>query len=84
MTVNPGFGGQSFISAMLEKIKQAKAMVGGRNIDIEVDGGIDPSNARACVEAGANVLVAGSSLFKGPDYVANIKALKLAAQSIAV
>ena len=84
MTVNPGFGGQSFIPAMLEKIKQAKQMVGGRNIDIEVDGGVDTTNARACVEAGANVLVAGSSLFKGPDYVANLKALKLAAQSIAV
>jgi ribulose-phosphate 3-epimerase len=84
MTVNPGFGGQSFIPAMVDKIKQAKALVGGRNIDIEVDGGIDPRNAKACVDAGANVLVAGSSLFKGDNYGANVKALKLAAQSIAV
>ena len=59
MTVNPGFGGQSFIKAMLPKITQAKALVAGRNIDIEVDGGIDASTAGAAVRAGANVLVAG-------------------------
>ena len=78
MTVNPGFGGQSFIKAMLPKIAQAKALVAGRNIDIEVDGGIDVSTAGAAVRAGANVLVAGSSIFKG-DHATNIKALRNAA-----
>ncbi len=84
MTVNPGFGGQSFIPAMLEKIAQAKALVGGRAIEIEVDGGIDVTTAGAAVKAGANVLVAGSSLFKGNDHAANLKALRLAATSISV
>jgi ribulose-phosphate 3-epimerase len=78
MTVNPGFGGQSFIKAMLPKISQAKALVAGRNIDIEVDGGITAETAGAVVRAGANVLVAGSSIFKG-DHAANIKALRSAA-----
>ena len=78
MTVNPGFGGQSFIKSMLPKIAQAKALAGGRNIDIEVDGGIDVSTAAAAVRAGANVLVAGSSIFKG-DHAANVKALRNAA-----
>ena len=78
MTVNPGFGGQSFIKAMLPKITQAKALAAGRNIDIEVDGGIDVSTAGAAVRAGANVLVAGTSLFKG-DHAANVKALRNAA-----
>jgi len=84
MTVNPGFGGQSFIKAMLPKITQAKALAGGRDIDIEVDGGIDVSTAGAAVKAGANVLVAGSALFKGNDHAANLKALRLAATSISV
>ena len=78
MTVNPGFGGQSFIAAMLEKIRQAKALAGGRPIDLEVDGGIDVSTAGAAIRAGANVLVAGTSLFKG-DHAANVKALRNAA-----
>lgn len=78
MTVNPGFGGQRFIGPMLSKISQAKALAGGRNIDIEVDGGIDVSTAGAAVRAGANVLVAGSSIFKG-DHAANVKALRNAA-----
>jgi ribulose-phosphate 3-epimerase len=78
MTVNPGFGGQSFIKAMLPKISQAKSLVAGRNIDIEVDGGITAETAGAVVRAGANVLVAGSSIFKG-DHAANIKALRSAA-----
>ncbi len=84
MTVNPGFGGQSFIPAMLEKIRQAKALAGGRAIDIEVDGGIDVSTAGAVVKAGANVLVAGSALFKGGNHAAHVKALRDAATSIAV
>ena len=82
MTVNPGFGGQSFIPAMLEKIRATKALVAGRNIDIEVDGGITVETAGAAVKAGANVLVAGSSIFKGNDYAANIKALRMAAETI--
>ncbi len=82
MTVNPGFGGQSFIAAMLEKIRQAKELAGGRPIDIEVDGGIDVSTAGAAVKAGANVLVAGSALFKGGNHAANVKALRNAATTI--
>ena len=82
MTVNPGFGGQSFIPAMLDKIRQAKALVGGRDIDIEVDGGVTAENAGAIYQAGANAMVAGSSIFKGTDYAANIKALRMAATSI--
>jgi ribulose-phosphate 3-epimerase len=65
MTVNPGFGGQAFIAAMIEKIRRVKAMIGERPIDLEVDGGIGPQTAGAVVEAGANVLVAGSAIFKG-------------------
>ena len=64
MTVNPGFGGQAFIPAMLEKIAEVRDMVRGRNIDIEVDGGIAAANAGEVVRAGANVLVAGSAIFK--------------------
>jgi len=84
MTVNPGFGGQTFISAMLDKIAEVRDMVRGRNIDIEVDGGITAANAGDVVRAGANVLVAGSAVFKGSDYAANIRAIRTAAASIAV
>ncbi len=84
MTVNPGFGGQTFIPAMLEKISQVRDMVRGRNIDIEVDGGITAANAGAVVRAGANVLVAGSSIFKSADYSASIKAIRTAAVSVTV
>ena len=77
MTVNPGFGGQSFIKAMLPKISQAKALASGRDIDIEVDGGVDVSNIASCARAGANVFVAGSAIFKG-DIAANVKALRSA------
>jgi ribulose-phosphate 3-epimerase len=82
MTVNPGFGGQSFIPAIVEKIALLHRMVGGRSIDIEVDGGITPETAPHVVKAGANVLVAGSAVFKGgtPDaYQANIAAIRSAA-----
>jgi ribulose-phosphate 3-epimerase len=81
MTVNPGFGGQSFIHATLEKIRQAKALVGGRDIDIEVDGGITIETAPVAYKAGANVLVAGSAVFKGADYAANIRAIRNATLS---
>ena len=69
MTVNPGFGGQKFISSVLPKIKQVKDMSveKGLNIEIEVDGGVNEETARLCVEAGATVLVAGSSVFNKSD-----------------
>jgi ribulose-phosphate 3-epimerase len=79
MTVNPGFGGQSFIPAMLPKITQLRSLVSGRNIDIEVDGGVTADNAAAVIKAGANVLVAGSAVFKNNDamkYAANIAAIR--------
>jgi ribulose-phosphate 3-epimerase len=82
MSVNPGFGGQSFITAAVAKIAQLRAMAGGRDIDIEVDGGVTPETAPAVVRAGANVLVAGSAVFRGhnPDaYRANIAAIRGAA-----
>lgn len=79
MTVNPGFGGQSFIP-LIDKIKGAKAMIEkeGRAIDLEIDGGVNPDTAKLCIEAGANVLVAGTAVFKnGPDkYAESIKALR--------
>ena len=80
MSVNPGFGGQSFISSQLRKIEAVRKMIEktGRAIHLEVDGGVDATTARQCVDAGADVLVAGSASFKGgPDrYAANIAALK--------
>jgi ribulose-phosphate 3-epimerase len=82
MTVNPGFGGQSFIPAMTGKIRQAKALVAGRNIDIEVDGGITAETAAQVVSAGANVLVAGSAVFKG-NPAAQIKAIRNACATVA-
>jgi ribulose-phosphate 3-epimerase len=84
MTVNPGFGGQSFIPAMLDKIAEAREMVRGRNIDIEVDGGITRANAADVARAGANVLVAGSAIFRSKDYGQEIRAIRTAASSIAV
>ena len=81
MSVNPGFGGQTFIPSALEKVARARALVGARPIDIEVDGGITPDNAAMVARAGANVLVAGSAAFKGgPDaYARNIAAIRNAA-----
>ncbi|MGY6550673.1 MAG: ribulose-phosphate 3-epimerase [Erythrobacter sp.] len=80
MSVNPGFGGQSFIPSQLEKIARIRSMITrtGRPIHLEVDGGVNRETARMCIEAGADVLVAGSATFKGgPDhYAANIAALK--------
>jgi ribulose-phosphate 3-epimerase len=84
MSVNPGFGGQSFIPAVVEKIRRVKAMVGTRPIDIEVDGGITPETAPLVAKAGANVLVAGSAIFKGgtkASYRTNIAAIRKAATS---
>jgi ribulose-phosphate 3-epimerase len=80
MSVNPGFGGQSFIHSQLRKIEAIRKMIDktGKDIRLEVDGGVNPETARLCVDAGADVLVAGSATFKGgPDhYAANIAALK--------
>ena len=81
MSVNPGFGGQSFIPSAVEKIARINAMVQGRPIDIEVDGGITPETAPLVTAAGANVLVAGSAVFKGgaSAYRNNIAAIRQAA-----
>jgi ribulose-phosphate 3-epimerase len=79
MSVNPGFGGQAFIPAALDKLSQVRALVGARPIDIEVDGGIGPDDAAAVVRAGANALVAGSAVFKGGNYKGNIDAIRNAA-----
>jgi len=82
MTVNPGFGGQKFIRSGLEKLRRIKSMIDGREIDLEVDGGVTADNAMDIVAAGANWLVAGSAVFKGgPEhYKKNIDAIRLAAQ----
>jgi ribulose-phosphate 3-epimerase len=79
MSVNPGFGGQAFIPVAIEKLAAVRALVGNRPIDIEVDGGIGPEDAARVVRAGANVLVAGSAVFKGGNYKANIAAIRNAA-----
>lgn len=76
MSVNPGFGGQSFIQSQIAKISRLKEMIGSRQIEIEVDGGVNAETAKLCVEAGANVLVAGSAVFGSTDYAANIAALR--------
>ena len=79
MTVNPGFGGQSFITAMIDKIAALKTLVGSRPITIEVDGGITADNAGVVVAAGASALVAGSAVFQGDSYADNIAAIRAAA-----
>ena len=80
MTVNPGFGGQAFIPAMVDKIARIRAMIGARPIHLEVDGGVTPDTAPACAKAGADVLVAGSAVFKGGKYKENIAAIRAAAK----
>ena len=88
MTVNPGFGGQKFIYSQVEKVKRLKAMIGDRPIHIEIDGGITVDTAPIMVAAGANVLVAGSSVFNGGSvenskvYGENIKLLRLSVLDI--
>jgi ribulose-phosphate 3-epimerase len=83
MSVNPGFGGQSFIASQLDKIRAIREMIGARPIRLEVDGGVTPDTAAAVVEAGADALVAGSAAFRGgaAQYGANIAALRAAAAS---
>ena len=85
MTVNPGFGGQKLIPAMLDKIRALRAMIADRPVHIEIDGGVTEANAAQLVAAGADVLVAGSAIFQGGSatnpaaYGANIRALRAAA-----
>lgn len=76
MTVNPGFGGQNFLESQLEKIRRIKDMIGGRDIKIEVDGGINPMTAAECISVGADILVAGTSVFAGREFHKNIEALR--------
>lgn len=78
MTVNPGFGGQAFIQSVVPKIKEVSDLVQtqGLNVEIEVDGGVNPETARLCVEAGANVLVAGSAIYGKKDLKDAIKAIR--------
>lgn len=80
MSINPGFGGQSFMTSQLRKIERLRAMIDatGRDIPLEVDGGVNPQTARLCVDAGATALVAGTAVFKGgPEHYAdNIRALR--------
>ncbi len=82
MTVNPGFGGQAFIPSVVEKVRRVKAMIGGRPIHIEIDGGVTTETAPQLAAAGADVLVAGSAVFRGDGveaYRKNIEAIRTAA-----
>ncbi|MEP0962773.1 MAG: ribulose-phosphate 3-epimerase [Roseobacter sp.] len=82
MTVNPGFGGQKFIHSQVQKVQQLRAMIGDRPVHIEIDGGVDPTTAPLVAKAGADILVAGSAVFKGGSvgnpsaYGKNIKAIR--------
>ncbi|OHC75924.1 MAG: ribulose-phosphate 3-epimerase [Rhodospirillales bacterium RIFCSPLOWO2_12_FULL_58_28] len=76
MSVNPGFGGQSFIESQLAKIQRIRSMIGRRNIDLMVDGGINAKNIKSVVDAGADAVVAGSAVFRGDDYKATIGELR--------
>ena len=76
MTVNPGFGGQGFLRDQLGKIAQVRAMIGGRPIALEVDGGITPETAPLAIQAGAGVLVAGTAVYGAPDMAAAIRAMR--------
>ena len=90
MTVNPGFGGQKFIHSQVEKIKQLRRMIGTRPVHIQIDGGVDPTTAPLVADAGADVLVAGSAVFRGGSvempqvYGQNIRAIREAAQGVYV
>ncbi len=78
MSVNPGFGGQAFIPQVLPKLERLRALIdeAGVDVDLEVDGGVKPGTARQVIEAGADVLVAGSAVFNRPDYAAAIAAIR--------
>jgi ribulose-phosphate 3-epimerase len=81
MSVNPGFGGQSFIPAVVPKIARLKEMIGSRPIHIEVDGGVNKETAALCAKAGADVLVAGNAVFTGGRYGENIAAIRASAEA---
>src|SRR5690606_12234044 len=84
MSVNPGFGGQAFIHEATGKVREASALIGDRPIEIEVDGGVDPSNAGKLAAAGATALLAGSAIYKGnapATYAPRIAAIREAAQA---
>ncbi len=76
MSVNPGFGGQSFIRSQLQKIAALKALIGERDIRLQVDGGVTAETAPLCIAAGADVLVAGTAVFGKPDYASAIRGLR--------
>ncbi|MFT4078226.1 ribulose-phosphate 3-epimerase [Rhodomicrobium lacus] len=76
MSVNPGFGGQAFLPSQVEKVRRIAAMIQGRPIALEVDGGVTPETAPQLVQAGATALVAGSAVFKGGEYAKNIAAIR--------
>ncbi|MGF1679329.1 MAG: ribulose-phosphate 3-epimerase [Candidatus Methylacidiphilales bacterium] len=84
MTVHPGFGGQAFIEEVLDKIKVAHNFIRDNrlDVDIEVDGGINAETGARCVQAGANVLVAGTSLFRAPDMAAAVNEMRVCAKSL--
>ena len=75
MSVNPGFGGQSFLESQLEKIRRIKSMIGDRDIELQVDGGVSVDNIKTIADAGATVLVAGSAVFNDSDYKVSIEGL---------
>ena len=76
MTVEPGFGGQELLKDQIEKVKQTKNLIGDRKIDIEVDGGVNTQNAKTLIDAGANILVSGSTIFKSKNYQKTINELR--------
>jgi len=76
MSVYPGFGGQKYIERITDKIRKVREYIGERNIDLEIDGGITKENVRTAINAGANVIVAGTSVFGMPDRKAAIEELK--------
>jgi ribulose-phosphate 3-epimerase len=80
MSVNPGFGGQSFIPSTLDKLREVRAMIdrSGRNVRLEIDGGVKPDNIGAIAAAGADTFVAGSAIFGHPDYAQVIREMKAA------
>ena len=88
MTVNPGFGGQKFIHSQVQKVRELRDMIGDRPVHIEIDGGVDPTTAPLVAAAGADVLVAGSAVFRGGSvsdpapYGANIANIRAAAQGV--
>ncbi len=81
MSVNPGFGGQSFIASQLDKVRRIKQMIGKRPIELEIDGGVTADNAAEIAAAGVDVMVAGSAVFRTPAYEAHIAAIRDAARA---